>query len=236
MRHPFYFTTLPNYDSRLKPSRSSRWSQRFSQALGIARLDSVSLLFASYLGDFSSLQYRYVCGWNMRYNVFIHLWIQSLIFISFAQQIRRPLCVHHDLLLAARICLHLFQRLAYIMKRSVVVIWLLWGQTWIVAFRCGTFLFVFTIIFKYCDWRRADVGPTSVGDINSTSKRRWADIARPISTQRRPYTCSLVVFFPLHNLPELLCAEIVQMLEAANNSGPVLTWLQTYCTLKLDSY
>ena len=49
---------------------SSRWSQRFSQALGFARLDSVSLLFASYLDDFSSLQYRYVCGWSMRYKRF----------------------------------------------------------------------------------------------------------------------------------------------------------------------
>ena len=70
------FTTLPNYDSRLKPSGSSRWSQRFSQALGFARLDSVSLLFASYLDDFSSLQYRYVRGWNMRYKRF-HLFMDS---------------------------------------------------------------------------------------------------------------------------------------------------------------
>ena len=76
LRHPFYFTTLPNYDSRLKPSGSSRWSQRFSQALGFARLDSVSLLFASYIDDFSSLQYRYVRGWNMRYKCF-HLLMDS---------------------------------------------------------------------------------------------------------------------------------------------------------------
>ena len=146
-------------------------------------------------------------------NVFIYSWIQSPIFTSFAQQIRRPLCVHHDLLLAARICLHLSQRLACIMEWSVVVIWFLWGQKWIVAFRHGTFLFVLIIILKYCDWRRTDVGPTSAGDIIPTSKRRWADIARPISTQRRPNACSLVVF-SLHNLPELLCAEIVPMLEA----------------------
>ena len=120
------------------------------------------------------------------------------------------------------------------MEWSVVVIWFLWGQNWIVAFRCGTFLFVLIIIFKYCDWHRNDVGPTLAGDINPTSKWRWggwADIARPISTQRRPNTCSLVVFFSLHNLPELLCAEIVPMLEAAINSGPVVAWLQTYCTL-----
>ena len=76
MQHPFYFTTLPNYDSRLKPSGSSRWSQRFSQALGFARLDSVSLLFASYLDDFSSQQYQYVCVWNMRYKRF-HLFMDS---------------------------------------------------------------------------------------------------------------------------------------------------------------
>ena len=175
--------------------------------------------------------------WICVINVFIYSWIQSSIFTSFAQQIRRLLCVHHDLLLAARIWLHLFQRLAYIMERSVVVIWFLWGQKLIVAFRCGTFLCVLIMIFKYCDWRRTDVGLTSAGDINPTSKRHWANIARPISTQRRPNTCSLV-FFSLHNLLELLCAEIVPMLEAAINSGPVLAWLQTYCTLtwKLDSY
>ena len=76
MRLSFYFTTLPNYDSRLKPSGSSRWSQWFYQALGFARSDSVSLLFASYLDDFSSLQYRYVRGWNMRYKRF-HLFMDS---------------------------------------------------------------------------------------------------------------------------------------------------------------
>ena len=127
LRHPFYFTTLPNYDSRLKPSGSSRWSQRFSQALGFARLDSVSLFFASYLDDFSSLPYRYVCGWNVHYKHFHSFMDSEPDFTSFAQQIRWPLCVHHDLLLAARICLHLFQRLACIMERSVVVIWFLWG-------------------------------------------------------------------------------------------------------------
>ena len=30
-------------------------------------------------------------------NIFIYSWIQSPIFTSFAPQIRRPLCVHHDL-------------------------------------------------------------------------------------------------------------------------------------------
>ena len=57
-------------------SVSSRWSQRFSQGLGFARLDSVSLLFASYIDDFSSLQYRYVRGWNMGYKCF-HLFMDS---------------------------------------------------------------------------------------------------------------------------------------------------------------
>ena len=180
LRHPFYFTTLPNYDSRLKPSGSSRWSQRFSPALGFARLDSVSLFFASYFAIFLVCSIGTYVDWICVINVFIYSWIQSSIFTSFAQQIRRPLCVHHDLLLAGSICLHLFQRLACIMERPVVVIWFLWGRKWIVAFRCGTFLCVLIIIFKYCDWRRTDVGPTLSGDINPTSKRRWADIARPI--------------------------------------------------------
>ena len=74
------------------------------------------------------------------------------------------------------------------------------------AFRCRTFLFVLIIICKYCIWRRTDVGPTSAGDINPTSKRRWADIARPISTQCRlnvgPTDVPLQFFSP-HNLPEL---------------------------------
>ena len=200
LRHPFYFTTLPNYDSRLKPSGSSRWSQRFSQALGFARLDSVSLLFASYLDDFSSLQYRYVRGWNMRYKCF-HLFMDSQPDFYFICPTNPPasLCASRptfsseDLFTWNR--LHLSQRLACIMERSVVVIWFLWGQKWIVAFRRGTFLFVLIIILKYCDWRPTDVGPTSAGDINPTSKWRWVDIARPISTQRRPNTCSLVVFF-----------------------------------------
>ena len=173
-------------------------------------------------------------------NVFIYSWIQSPIFTSFAQQICRPLCVHHDLLLAARICLHLFRRLACIMERSVVVIWFLWGQKWIVVF-----LFVLIIIFKYCDWRHlnlnltsnrcwADVGGRHQPNVEATlGRHRTADID-PTSAQHM-FPCS---FFSLHNLPELLCAEIVPMLEAAINSGPVLAWLQTYCTLtwNLDSY
>ena len=164
LRHLFYFTTLPNYDSRLKPSGSSRWSQRFSQALGFARLDSVSLLFASYIDDFSSLQYRYVRGWNMRYKCF-HLFMDSQPDFYFICPTNPPasLCASpdHDLLLAARICLHLSQRLACIMERSVVVIWFLWGQKWIVAFRRGTFLFVLIIILKVL-WL--------------TSNRCWADV------------------------------------------------------------
>ena len=193
LRHPFYFTTLPNYDSRLKPSGSSRWSQRFSQALGFARLDSVSLLFASYIDDFSSLHYRYVRGWNMRYKCFIYSWIHSPIFTSFAQQIRWPLCVHHDLLLAARICLHLSQILACIMERSFVVIWFLWGQKWIVAFRRGTFLFVLIIILKVL-WLTsnrcwADVGGRHQPNVKTTlGRHRTADID-PTSAQHM-FPCS----------------------------------------------
>ena len=177
MQHPFYFTTLPNYDSRLKPSGSSRWSQRFTQALGFARLDSVSLLIASYLDDFSSLQYRYVCGWNMRYNVYIHSWIQSPIFTSFAQQIRRPLCVHHDLLLAARICLHLYQRLACITKRSVVVIWFLWG------FLSVCFDYNIQVLWLTSSRCWADVGGRHQPNVKATlGRHRTADID-PTSTQ-----------------------------------------------------
>ena len=175
-------------------------------------------------------------------NVFIYSWIQSPSFTSFAQQIRRPLCVHHDLLLAARICLHLFQRLACIMERSVVVIWFLWGQKWIVAFRCGTFLFVLIIIFKYIVlWLTsnqcwADVGGRHQPNVEATLGWHGTADIDPTSAQHM-FPCSL---FSLHNLPELLClcAKIVPMLEAAINSGPVLALLQTYCTLtwKLDSY
>ena len=154
-------------------------------------------------------------------NVFIYSWIHSRIFTSFAQQIRRPLCVHHDLLLAARICLHLSQRLACIMERSVVVIWFLWGQKWIVAFRRGTFLFVLIIILKVL-WLTsnrcwADVGGRHQPNVETTlGRHRTADID-PTSAQHM-FPCN---FFSLHNLPELLCAEIVPMLEAAINSGLV---------------
>ena len=176
LRHPFYFTTLPNYDSRLKPSGSSRWSQQFSQALGFARLDSVSLLFASYIDD-----------------VFIYSWIHSPIFTSFSQQIRRPLCVHHDLLLAARICLHLSQRLACIMERSVVVIWFLWGQKLIVAFRRGTFLFVLIIILKVL-WLTsnrcwADVGGRHQPNVETTLGRHCMADIDPTSAQHM-FPCS----------------------------------------------
>ena len=127
-------------------------------------------------------------------NVFIYSWIQSPIFTSFAQQIRQPLCVHHDLLLAARICLHLFQRLACIMERSVVVIWFLWGQKWIVAFRCWTFLFVLTIIFKHCDWRRTDVCWADVGErlqsnVEATLGRHCTADIDPTSAQHM-FPCS----------------------------------------------
>ena len=197
LRHPFYFTTLPNYDSRLKPSGSSRWSQRFSQALGFARLDSVSLLFASYIDDFSSLQYRYVRGWNMRYKCF-HLFMDSQPDFYFICPTNPPasLCaLHHDLLLTARICLHLSQRLACIMERSVVVIWFLWGQKLIVAFRRGTFLFALIIILKVL-WLTsnrcwADVGGRHQPNVKTTlGRHRTADID-PTSAQHM----FLVVFF-----------------------------------------
>ena len=71
--------------------------------------------------------------------------------------------------------------------------------------------------------RRSDLGPTSHG--------RYRPNVGPTHVP-------LKFFFSLHNLPELLCAEIVPILDAAITSGPVLAWLQTYCTLtrKVDSY
>ena len=180
MRYPFYFTTLPNYHSCLKPSGSSRWSQRFSQALGFARIDSVSLLFASYLDDFSSLQYRYVCGWNMRYKRF-HLFMDSEPDFYFICATNPPasLCASRPTQFSSE---DLFTSVSETCMHHG-------------AIRCGTFMFVLIIIFKYCDWRRTDVGPTSAGDFNPTSKWRWADIARPISTQRRPDTLPCSFFF-----------------------------------------
>ena len=195
LRHPFYFTTLPNYDSRLKPSGSSGWSQRFSQALGFARLDSVSLLFASYIDDFSSLQYRYVRGWYTRYRPkCFHLFMDSQPDFYFICPTNPPasLCASRPLL-AARICLHLSQRLACIMERSVVVIWFLWGQIWIVAFRRGTFLFVLIIILKVL-WLTsnrcwADVGGRHQPNVETTlGRHRTADID-PTSAQRM-FPCS----------------------------------------------
>ena len=102
------------------------------------------------------------------------------------------------------------------------------------AFRRGTFLFVLIIIFKNFDWRRTDVGPMSAGDINPTSKRDvgptshgwyWPNVGQ--TSAQHMFPCS---FYSLHILAELLCAQIVPMLEAAINYDPVLLWLQTYCT------
>ena len=199
LRHPFYFTTLPNYDSRLKPSGSSRWSQRFSQALGFARLDSVSLLFASYIDDFSSLQYRYVRGWNMRYKCF-NLFMDSQPDFNFICPTNPPasLCASRptfsskDLFTSvSETCM--CQRLACIMERSVVVIWFLWGQKWIVAFRRGTFLFVLIIILKVL-WQTsnrcwADVGGRHQPNVETTlGRHRTADID-PTSAQHM-FPCS----------------------------------------------
>ena len=223
LRHPFYFTTLPNYDSRLKPSGCSRWSQRFSQALGFARLDSVSLLFARYIDDFSSLQYRYVRGWNMRYKCF-HLFMDSQPDFYFICPTNPPasLCASRPTFSSEDLFTNdLSQRLACIMERSVVVIWFLWGQKWIVAFRRGTFLFVLIIILKVL-WLTsnrcwADVGGRHQPNVETTlGRHRTADIDPTLAQHMFP--CS---FFSLHNLPELLCAEIVPMLEAAINSGLV---------------
>ena len=235
MRHPFYFTTLPNYDSRLKPSGSSRWSQRCSQALGFARLDSVSLLFASYLDDFSSLEYRYVCVWNMR-NKRFHLFMDSEPDFYFICATNPPAslcasrptfssedlftsvsetCMHHG---AIRCCYLISLRTK--MNRGVS----LWNiSVW--------FDYNIQVLWLTSNWCWADVGGRHQPNVEATlGRHRTADID-PTSAQHMFPACSLVVFFSLHNLPELLCAEIVPMLEAAIDSGPVLAWLQTYCTV-----
>ena len=172
-------------------------------------------------------------------NVFIYSWINSPIFTSFAQQNRRPLCVHHDLLLAARICLHLSQRLVCIMERSVVVIWFLWGQKWIVAFRRGTFLFVLIIILKVL-WLTsnrcwADVGGRHQPNVETTlGRHRTADID-PTSAQHM-FPCSF--FFHSIICQNYFAPKSSQCWKQRSILVLFLAWLQTYCTLtwKLDSY
>ena len=110
-----------------------------------------------------------------------------------------PLCVHHDLFLAARNCLHLFQRLACIMERSVALIYFLWGQKWIVAFRCGTFVCfdynIIKVLWLTSNRCWADVGRRHQPNVEATlGRHRTADID-PTSVKRRPNTCSRVVFF-----------------------------------------
>ena len=205
--------------------------------LGFARLDSVSLFFASYFDYFSSLQYRYVCGLNMRYKRF-HLFMDSELDFYFIYATNPPAslcasrptfssedlftsvsetCMHHGTI---RCCYLISLRTK--MNRGVS----LWNISvcfdynsqvlWLTSNRC---------------W--ADVGGRHQPNVKATlGRHRTADID-PTSAQHM-FSC----FFSLHNLPELLCAEIVPMLEAAINSGPVLAWLQAYCTLtwKLYSY
>ena len=77
----------------------------------------------------------------------------------------------------------------------------------------------------------ADVGGRHQPNVEATlGRHRTADID-PTSAQRR---CSL--FFHPIICQNLLCAEIVPTLEATINSGPVLAWLQTYCTLTWKCY
>ena len=152
---------------------------------------------------------------------------------------RWPLCVHHDLFLAARNCLHLLQRLACTMERSVVIILFLCGQ----KMNHGVSLSNISVCFDYnmqvlwltsnrC-W--ADVGGRHQPNVEATlGRHRTADIDQT-SAQRRPNTCSLAVFYPII-CENLLSAEIVSMLEATINSGPVLAWSQTYCTLTWKFY
>ena len=170
-------------------------------------------------------------------NVFIYSWIQSLIFTSFAQQIRRPLCVHHDLLLAATICLHLFQTCMH--HGAIHCCYLISLRT---KMNRGVSLWNISVCFDYniqvlwltSNWCWADVSGRHQPNVEVTLGRHRTAFMDPTSAQQM-FPC---IFFSLHNLPELLCTESVPMLEAAINSGPVLALLQTYCTLtwKLGSY
>ena len=172
-------------------------------------------------------------------NVFIYSWIQSSIFTSFAQQIRRPLlcasrptfssedlftsvsetCMHHG----AIHCCYLIS-LRTKMNRGVS----LWNIS--VCFYCKI-----QVLWLTSNRYWADLVGRHQPNVEATlGRHRTADID-PTSAQHI-FPCSFC--FSLHNLPELLCAEIVPMLESAINSGPVQAWLQTYRTLtwKLDSY
>ena len=167
----------------------------------------------------------------MRYWLF-HLFMDSEPdFWLHLHNIHCPLCGHHDLFLAVRNCLHLFQRQAYIVKQFVVIIQLLWGQKWIMVVCCGTFLFALIIKFKLFSTIVTDVelilGRSLRG--TSTQYRSYVGLTMhgwygpkvgPTSAQHI-FPCS---FFSPHNLLELLCAKIVPMLEAAISSGPVLAW------------
>ena len=142
---------------------------------------------------------------------FTYSWIQPNFWLHL-RNIRWPLCGHHDLFLAVRNCLHLFQRQACIVTQSVVIIQLLWGQKWIMVVCCGTFLFALIIKIPTSTQYRSYVGLTMHG--------RYGPKVGPASAQHI-FPCS---FFSPHNLPELLCAKIVPMLKAAISSGPVLAW------------
>ena len=234
------FYDIAQLGSRLKPSGSSRWSQRFSQALGFARLDSVSLLFASYLDDFSSLQYRYVCGWNMRYKRF-HLFMDSEPEFYFICATNPPasLCASRPTFNSEDLFTSVWE--TCMDHGAIHCCYLISLRT---KMNRGVSLLNISVCFDYniqvlwltsnrC-W--ADVRGRHQPNVEATLDRHRTADMDPTSAQHM-FPCS---FFSLHNLPELLClcAKIVPMLEAAINSGPVLALLQTYCTLtsKLDSY
>ena len=238
LRHPFYFTTLPNYDSRLKPSGSSRWSQRFSQALGFARLDSVSLFFASYLDDISSLQYRYVRGWNMHYKR-LHLFMDSEPDFYFICTTNPPAslcasrrtfscedlftsvsetCMHHG---AIRCCYLISLRTK--MNRGV--------SSWNITVCFDYNIKVLWLTSNRC-W--ADVGGRHQPNVEATlGRHRTADIG-PTSAQHK-FSCS---FFHSIICQNYFAPKSSQCWKQRSILVQFLAWLQTYCTLtwKLDSY
>ena len=167
-------------------------------------------------------------------NVLTYSWIKSPMFTSFAQHPPASLCSSWPIFSSEELCTpvsgtcmhHGAIRCYYLISlRSKI--------------NHGVSLWNISVCFDYniqvlwltsnrC-W--ADVGGRHQPNVEATLGRHCAADIDPTSVKRRPNTCSLVVFSSLYNLPELLCAEIVPILEEVINSGPVLAWLQTYCKL-----
>ena len=149
--------------------------------------------------------------------------------------IRWPLCVHHDLFLAARNCLHLLQRFACTLAiRCHYSISLRTKMNHFVSLSNISVCFDYNmqVMWLTSNWCWADVGGRHQPNVEATLGRHCTADINPTSAQHM-FPCS---FFHPIICQNLLCAEIVPMLEATINSGPVLAWLQTYCTLTWKFY